>query len=101
MGWASAAIDELRRGSIVHIRPRGHSMRPRVNDRALCTLEPAQWSPVLGVGDIVLCRVRGREYLHSIRAIRGDRFQIGNNRGRINGWIGRHAIYGRLVRVEP
>ena len=53
------------------------------------------------VGDIVLCKVNGAEYLHLVKAIQGQRFQIGKNRGRINGWIGPNAVFGRLVRVEP
>jgi len=48
----------------------------------------------------VLCKVRGREYLHIVKAIQGPRFQIGNNRGHINGWIGRASIYGKLTKVE-
>lgn len=36
----------------------------------------------------MLCKVNGTEYLHLIKAIQGSRFQIGNNKGRINGWIG-------------
>jgi hypothetical protein len=36
------------------------------------------------VGDIVLCRVGGRQYLHLILAIQGERFQIGNNRGGVS-----------------
>jgi len=31
-----------------------------------------------------------------IKAIQGKRFQIGNNRGRINGWIGENGIYGKI-----
>ena len=54
----------------------------------------------LDVGDIVLCKVRGSQYLHLIRAIRGGRFQIGNNRGRIDGWIPAACIYGKCIRVE-
>jgi hypothetical protein len=34
----------------------------------------------------VLCKVRGAEYLHLVKAIQGSRFQIGNNRGHVNGW---------------
>jgi hypothetical protein len=57
---------------------------------------------VLAVGDIVLCKVKGAQYLHLVKAVRaadgGDaRYQIGNNRGGINGWIGRAQIYGRLL----
>ena len=55
----------------------------------------------LAVGDIVLCKVAGAEYLHLVKAIQGGRFQIGNNRGHINGWVGAGAIYGRLVKLEP
>jgi hypothetical protein len=35
-----------------------------------------------------------------VKAIQGTRFQIGNNRGRINGWITASGIYGKCVRVE-
>ena len=55
---------------------------------------------VLATGDIVLCRVKGNQYLHLIKAIQGDRFQIGNNRGGINGWVTRRQIFGVLVTVE-
>src|SRR5262245_54907543 len=48
----------------------------------------------------VLCKVNGRQYLHLVKAIDGNRFQIGNNRGRINGWISAHGIYGKCVRIE-
>ena len=30
----------------------------------------------------------------------GDRYQIGNNIGRINGWITFTSIYGKLVNIE-
>jgi hypothetical protein len=40
---------------------------------------------VIGTDDIVLCRVSGNQYLHLVKAIQGERFQIGNKRGGING----------------
>jgi hypothetical protein len=49
------------------------------------------------VDDIVLCRVKGNQYLHLVKAIQGERFQIGNNRGGINGSITRRQIFGRLI----
>lgn len=75
-------------------------MSGRIESGHLCTVEPVDCS-TLSVGDIVLCRVRGTEYLHLIKAISGERFQIGNNRGGINGWIGSNGIFGRCIRVEP
>jgi hypothetical protein len=44
--------------------------------------------------------VNGNQYLHLVKAIQGSRFQIGNNRGRINGWVSANGIYGKCVRVE-
>ncbi len=99
MGWATFHIERLRQGETVSFRPRGHSMSGKIESGQLCTVEPLDAAP-LSVGDIVLCRVRGAEYLHLVKAIQGERFQIGNNRGRINGWIGRNSIFGRLVSVE-
>jgi hypothetical protein len=45
--------------------------------------------------------VNGNEYLHIVKAIQGERFQIGNNRGLINGWITARGIFGKCVRIEP
>ena len=75
-------------------------MSPTIESGQLCTVEPVDPTDI-GVGDIVLCRVRGVEYLHLVKAIQGTRYQIGNNRGRINGWITARSIFGRLAEVEP
>jgi phage repressor protein C with HTH and peptisase S24 domain len=99
VGWASAYIEKLRDGEAVAFRPRGNSMAGKIESGQLCTVERVE-AAELRVGDIVLCKVNGREYLHLIKAIHGERFQIGNNRGRINGWVSAGAIFGRCVRVE-
>lgn len=44
----------------------------------------------LKAGETVAFRPRGGS----------QRFQIGNNRGFINGWIGPNGIYGRCIKVE-
>jgi hypothetical protein len=75
-------------------------MSGRIESRQLCTVVPADDPASLAVGDIVLCTVKGNHYLHLIKAIQGKRFQIGNNRGGINGWVGPNAIHGRCIRVE-
>lgn len=99
MGWATFAIAKLQAGETVTLRPRGHSMAGRVNDGDVVTVAP-YGSADPRVDDIVLVKVKGREYLHLVKARQGDRYLIGNNRGRINGWVGRGAIYGQAVRVE-
>lgn len=98
MGWADGHIARLARGETVRFRPRGNSMVGKIESGQLCTVEPLG-DHVLAVGEIVLCRVKGNQYLHLVKAIQGERFQIGNNRGGINGWITRRQIFGRLVSV--
>ncbi len=99
MGWATAYIAKLQAGESVSFRPRGNSMSGKIESGQLCTVEPIV-SETLEVGDIVLCKVNGSEYLHLVKAIQGPRIQIGNNRGRINGWVTGKSIYGRCVRIE-
>ncbi len=99
MGWATFHIEKLKRGETVQFRPRGNSMSGKIESGDLCTVVPAK-KEELDVGDIVLCKAGGAQYLHLIRAKQGDRYQIGNNRGRINGWVGLNGIFGRCVRVE-
>jgi hypothetical protein len=100
MGWATGFIERLQQGETVSFRPRGHSMRGKVDNGALVTVEPVG-ERELEVGDIVLCKVNGNQFLHLIKAVRGPSYQIGNNRGGINGWISRGNIFGVLIAVEP
>lgn len=74
-------------------------MQGKVESGQLCTVEPVA-PATLRVGDIVLCKVNGKHYLHLVKAIQGKRFQIGNNRGRINGWVGGNSIFGKCTRIE-
>jgi hypothetical protein len=98
MGWASHYIAKLKNGETVSFRPRGNSMPGKIESGQLCTVEPIDHKNI-EVGDIVLCKVMGHEYLHLVKAIQGLRFQIGNNKGRINGWITANSIFGKCVRV--
>jgi hypothetical protein len=99
MGWATPYIAKLQKGQAVQFRPRGHSMQGKIDSGQLCTVEPVD-PATLRVGDIVLCSAKGQQYLHLVKAIQGGRFQIGNNRGRINGWVSAHSINGKCVWVD-
>jgi hypothetical protein len=101
MGWATHYIEKLRAGETVSFRPRGNSMVGKIESGQLCTVAPVHDHSALKVGDIVLCKVGGNEYIHLIKAIQAERFQIGNNRGRINGWAGANSVYGKCIKVEP
>lgn len=98
MGWANQYIEDLLDGQTVQFRPHGNSMQGRVESGQLCTVAPLTAAPV--PGDVVLCKVNGRQFLHLVKAVRGPQFQIGNNKGHVNGWVTQNSIYGKLVKVE-
>ena len=95
MSWASTHIEKLRKGETVSFRPTGQSMTPRIESGNLVIVSPDVAD--LRKGDIVLCKCKGRHFCHLISAIQGERFQISNNHGHINGWVGRSCIFGKVV----
>jgi len=99
MSWAKFAIEALKKGQTVQIKPRGHSMKGKVADGSLVTVTPCQIEN-LQVNDIVLVRVKGKDYLHLIKAVNQGRFLIGNNVGGINGWVGHNCIYGIATEIQ-
>lgn len=101
MGWATKHIERLLNGETIQIRPKGNSMTGRIESGQLCTIKPYK-NQELEKGDIVLCKVKGNQYLHLITAIRdgGIFVQISNNKGYVNGWINRTSIYGICTKVE-
>ena len=99
MGWATNYIDRLLKGETIQFRPRGNSMTGKIESGQLCTIAPAL-TETLRKGDIVLCKVGGGQYLHLINAIQGDRFQISNNRGHVNGWTSAKNIFGKCLKIE-
>lgn len=97
MSWATSYIEKLKGGETVKFRPRGSSMQGKIESGQLVTCEPCI---DVKVGDIVLCVVKGNQYLHLVKAVQGDRVQIGNNKGKINGWTNKSKCYGVVVKVE-
>ena len=106
--WAKEYIKILQEGKEVSFHPHGKSMEPVIMNGELVTVEPVRHS--LKVGDIVLCRVNKSVYLHFIKEKKhidppkayhmNDlySYQIGSNKGKINGWISIRDIYGILVK---
>lgn len=85
------------------VRPRGHSMSGRIEDGQLVHLEPLASEDPL-VGEVVLARVRGKKrdivVLHQIIEIDCGRFLISAYNGRVDGWIDRSSLLGRVQRTE-
>lgn len=74
-------------------------MMPIIKPGQYVLLEPVA-DKELEVGDVVLAKVKASIYLHKVTALDGERVQIGNNRGHINGWTVKHNVYGRATSVK-
>lgn len=93
-------------------RPHGNSMQGRIESGQLVTVTAVKPECATGcvlhlpfscikVGDIALCKVEGRQWLHLITAIGSDgRFQISNNKGHVNGWCKPENIFGIVTNIE-
>ncbi len=97
MGWADFAIEALGKDGMTVIKPSGNSMKGKVDSGSKVTIEQIELDKI-EIGDIVLCKVKGKTYLHLVKAIDKGRFLIGNNRGGVNGWT--KAIYGIATNIE-
>lgn len=91
-------VESLRAGDFVRYSESGNSMLPVIRHRQEVLLAPANPS-MLEVGQIVLAKVRGRFFLHRVNALDGNRVQIANNRGHVNGWTTRDRVFGIVVEI--
>lgn len=96
MGWVNDARAELLAGRRVQVRPLGGSMRGRIESGQLVTLAPVDPADVR-VDDAVFVAWKGNFLLHLVREIDGDRLLIGNNLGKLNGWVERSAVIGKVA----
>jgi hypothetical protein len=99
MGWVNDARKELAKGRQVRARPSGGSMRGRIESGELVTLAPVEPSEVR-LDDVVLVEWRGNFLLHIVKEVREDQLLIGNNVGKINGWVSATAVIGKVIAVE-
>jgi hypothetical protein len=52
------------------------------------------------VGDVVFVRWGDNFLLHLVKELREGELLIGNNVGRINGWVSHEAVLGKVIAVE-
>src|SRR5438067_7273332 len=99
MGWVNDARRELAAGRSVQIRPVGGSMRGRIESGQLVTLAPVDPADVQ-VDDVVLVAWKGGFLLHLVNELKDGQLLIGNNIGKVNGWVPLSAVLGKVVAVE-
>jgi hypothetical protein len=85
----------------VSFKPHGNSMSPRILSGDQVVIKKIV-PTLLIVGDIVYVKVKGNYYLHLLSEIDmfQNRYQISNNHGHVNGWVGADKIYGVCVQVK-
>lgn len=96
MGWVTDALRELKAGRPAHVRPVGGSMRGRIESGqaiTICPVDPAEVKP----DDVVLVAWKGNYLLHLVKEATADQLLIGNNLGKINGWVARSAVIGKVT----
>jgi hypothetical protein len=71
-------------------------MRGRIESGQLVSIAPLAPADML-VDDIVFVQWHGNYLLHLVKQIDGDRLLIGNNLGKINGWVPASAVKGKVV----
>ena len=98
MGWVNDAREELAAGRQVQVRPFGGSMRGRIESGQLVTIAPVDPAAV-EVGDVVFVKWHGNYLLHLVRDAREGEFLIGNNVGKVNGWVPSSAVVGKVIAV--
>jgi hypothetical protein len=99
MSWVKDALADLHGGRLAKVRPSGGSMRGRIESGQLVTIAPAAAAD-LHVDDVVFVHWKGNYLLHLVKAIEPGRFLIGNNIGKVNGWVASDAIIGKVIAVE-
>lgn len=99
MSWVKDALCALRQGQSVSVRPQGGSMRGRIESGQLVILAPVKLTDI-AVGDIVFVQWKGNYLLHLVRDIQDHRYLIGNNLGKLNGWVVETDILAKATVVE-
>lgn len=75
-------------------------MKPVIRSGARVLLRPLEPDERPQPGQIALARVRGTWYLHRVRAVDGERVQIANERGHVNGWTHRRNVAGVVSEID-
>lgn len=98
-------VSQLKKGLSVSMNPQGQSMTPIINSGDTVVVVPYKANEhVLNVNDVVLCKVKDSLLLHKVTAIKptpkGNRIQISNNHGYVNGWIAPSKVYGVVTSIK-
>ncbi|WP_452602249.1 hypothetical protein [Pontimicrobium sp. MEBiC06410] len=99
MGWVKDALKELSKNNKCQVRPQGGSMKGRIESGQLVTIQRIEPEQIV-INDIVFVKWKDNYLLHLIKDIQNENILIGNNLGKLNGWIPANNIIGKVIKVE-
>ena len=74
-------------------------MRGRIESGQLVTIAPVDPATVK-VDDVVFVKWHDNYLLHLVKDVREGELLIGNNVGKVNGWVPASAVVGKVVAVR-
>ena len=99
MGWVKDALKELNETGVCQIRPHGGSMRGKIESGQLVTIEKTN-GDLVKLEDVIFIKWKGNYLLHIAKEIKDEEILIGNNLGKINGWIPKSDVIGKVIKIE-
>ena len=99
MGWVKEALAQFEEKDTCQVRPLGGSMRGRIESGQLVTIQKVDAQEV-ELEDAIFVKWKNSYLLHLAKEITDTGILIGNNLGKINGWIPRENVIGKVIKVE-
>lgn len=99
MGWVKDALKELSETGRCEIRPQGGSMKGRIESGQLVTIVKIKPEEI-EIEDVAFVKWKGNYLLHIIKEIKEEEVLIGNNLGKINGWIPLRDVVGKVLKIQ-
>lgn len=93
------AVAAMKEKGECYIQGFGGSMEPILHSGETFHFQSVTEEIRLSEGDIVFCEVNSELLLHKITAINGNKIQIGNNKGKVNGWTTKEHIFGKYIKT--
>lgn len=78
------------------------SMRKAIKHGQTLTMSPVNNTVEIQVGDFVLVKWHQDDIFHIVGEIQNDQYLIVNSLGKVNGWVGKQEILGKITKIiEP
>jgi len=99
MGWVKDALKTLQNEGQCDVRPFGGSMKGRIESGQLVTIKTIDGNDVK-IDDAIFIKWKGNYLIHLVKEITETEILIGNNLGKINGWISKEDVIAKVIKVH-